>query len=135
MSERDDVIALVSRHLALWSVKDEDLRLREINDVYGADIEVIEPTELPLGLGRLGLHTHIGMLQKLLGDFTFELDGDVDTHHGWATYAWIQHPPYNGRTVTGREVIHVVDGRIVFLFMVIHDLEFPEPPTGVSSHA
>jgi hypothetical protein len=59
----------------------------------------------------------------------------VDTHHGWATYAWIQHPPYNGRTVTGREVIHVVDGRIVFLFMVIHDLELPEPPTGVSSQA
>jgi hypothetical protein len=75
------------------------------------------------------------MLQKLLGDFTFELDGDIDTHHGWATYAWIQHPPYNGQTVTGREVIHVVDGRIVFLFMVIHDLEFPEPPTGVSSQA
>src|ERR1700728_3055819 len=67
-------------------------------------------------------------LQKLLGDFTFEVDGDIDTHHGWATYAWVQHPPYNGRTVTGREVIRVVDGRVVFLFMVIHDLEFPEPP-------
>jgi hypothetical protein len=33
----------------------------------------------------------------------------------------------------GREVIRVVDGQIVFLFMVIHDLEFPEPPAGVSS--
>jgi hypothetical protein len=91
VSERDDVIALVSRHLALWSVKDEDLRLREINDVYGEEIEVIEPTGLPLGPGRLGLHKHIGMLQKLLGDFTFELDSDIDTHHGWATYAWIHH--------------------------------------------
>ena len=105
------MIAVVSRHLALWSVKDDDLRLGEINDVYGEEIEVIEPTGLPLGPGRLGLHKHIGLLQKLLGDFTFELDGDVDTHHGWATYAWIQHPPYNGRTVTGREVIHVVDGQ------------------------
>jgi hypothetical protein len=135
VSERDDVIAVVSRHLALWSVKDDDLRLSEINDVYGEEIEVIEPTGLPLGPGRLGLHKHIGMLQKLLGDYTFELDGDIDTHHGWATYAWIQHPPFNGRTVTGREVIQVVNGRIVFLFMVIHDLEFPEPPIGVSSQA
>jgi hypothetical protein len=133
VSERDDMIALVSRHLALWSVKDNDLRLSEINDVYGEEFELIEPTGLPLGPGRLGLHEHIGLLQKLLGDFTFEVDGDIDTHHGWATYAWVQRPPYNGRTVTGREVIHVVDGRIVFLFMVIHDLEFPEPPAGVSS--
>jgi hypothetical protein len=133
VSERDDIVAIVSRHLALWSVKDDDLRLSEINDVYGEELEVIEPTGLPLGPGRLGLHEHIGLLQKLLGDFTFEVDGDIDTHHGWATYAWVQRPPYNGRTVTGREVIHVVDGRIVFLFMVIHDLEFPEPPAGVSS--
>jgi hypothetical protein len=133
MSELDDMTAVVSRHLALWSVKDNDLRLREINDVYGEDIEVIEPTGLPLGPGRLGLHEHIGLVQKLLGDFTFEVDGDIETHHGWATYAWIQRPPYNGRTVTGREVIHVVDGRIVFLFMVIQNIEFSEPPDGVSS--
>src|ERR1700747_2292539 len=84
VSERDDMIALVSRHLALWSVKDDDLRLGEINDVYGEEIEVTEPPVLPLGPGRLGLHKHIGLLQKLLGDFTFELDGDIDTHHGWA---------------------------------------------------
>jgi hypothetical protein len=116
-------------------MKDDELRLSEINEVYGEEFELIEPTGLPLGPGRLGLHEHIGLLQKLLGDFTFEVDGDIDTHHGWATYAWVQHPPYNGRTVTGREVIHVVDGRIVFLFMVIHDLEFPEPPAGVASHA
>jgi hypothetical protein len=135
MSERDDIIALVSRHLALWSVKDDELRLSEINEVYGEEFELIEPTGLPLGPGRLGLHEHIGLLQKLLGDYTFEVDGDIDTHHGWATYAWVQRPPYNGRTVTGREVIHVVDGRIVFLFMVIHDLEFPEPPAGISSQA
>jgi hypothetical protein len=128
MSERDDMIAVVSRHLALWSVKDNDLRLSEINDVYGEEFELIEPTGLPLGPGRLGLHEHIGLLQKLLGDFTFEVDGDIDTHHGWATYAWVQRPPYNGRTVTGREVIHVLDGRITFLFMVIHDLEFSELP-------
>ena len=133
MSELDDMTALVSRHLALWSVKDNDFRLREINDVYGEEIEVIEPTGLPLGPGRLGLHEHIGLLQNLLGDFTFEVDGDIETHHGWATYAWIQRPPYNGRTVTGREVIHVVDGRIAFLFMVIENLEFSEPPDGVSS--
>jgi hypothetical protein len=133
MSELDDITAIVSRHLALWSVKDNDLRLREINDVYGEEIEVIEPTGLPLGPGRLGLHEHIGLLQKLLGDFTFEVDGEIETHHGWATYAWLQRPPYNGRTVTGREVIHVVDGRIVFLFMVIENLEFSEPPDGVSS--
>jgi hypothetical protein len=133
MSELDDMTTVVSRHLALWSVKDNDLRLREINDVYGEEIEVIEPTGLPLGPGRLGLHEHIGLLQKLLGDFTFEVDGDIETHHGWATYAWIQRPPYNGRTVTGREVIHVVDGRIVFLFMVIENLEFSEPPDGVSN--
>src|SRR5271156_242651 len=113
MSELDDMTAVVSRHLALWSVKDNNLRLREINDVYGEEIEVIEPTGLPLGPGRLGLHEHIGLVQKLLGDFTFEVDGDIETHHGWATYAWTQRPPYNGRTVTGREVIHVVDGRIV----------------------
>jgi hypothetical protein len=125
--------ALVSRHLALWSVKDNDLRLREINDVYGEEIEVIEPTGLPLGVGRGGLNEHIGLVQKLLGDFTFDVDGDIETHHGWATYAWIQRPPYNGRTVTGREVIHVVDGRIVLLFMVIQDLEFAEPLDGVSS--
>jgi hypothetical protein len=135
MSELDDMTAVVSRHLALWSVKDYDLRLREINDVYGEEIEVIEPTGLPLGPGRLGLHEHIGLLQNLLGDFTFEVDGDIETHHGWATYAWIQRPPYNGRTVTGREVIHVVDGRIVFLFMVIENLELSEPPDGVSSYA
>jgi hypothetical protein len=135
MSELDDMTALVSRHLALWSVKDNDLRLREINDVYGEEIEVVEPTGLPLGTGRVGLHEHIGLLQKLLGDFTFEVDGDIEAHHGWATYAWIQRPPYNGRTVTGREVIHVVDGRIVFLFMVINNLEFSEPPDGVSSSA
>ncbi len=133
MSELDDITAVVSRHLALWSVKDNDLRLREINDVYGEEIEVIEPTGLPLGPGRLGLHEHIGLLQKLLGDFTFEVDGEIETHHGWATYAWLQRPPYNGRTVTGREVIHVVDRRIVFLFMVIENLEFSEPPDGVSS--
>jgi hypothetical protein len=133
VSERDDMGAIVSRHLALWSVKDNDLRLSEINDVYGEEVEVLEPTGLPLGPGRLGLHEHIGLLQKLLGDFTFELDGDIDTHHGWATYAWIQYPPYNGRTVTGREVIHVVDERIVFLFMVIHDLELPERSAGGSS--
>jgi hypothetical protein len=135
MSELDDMTALVSRHLALWSVKDNDLRLREINDVYGEEIEVIEPTGLPLGTGRVGLNEHIGLVQKLLGDFTFEVDGDIEGHHGWATYAWIQRPPYNGRTVTGREVIHVVDGRIVFLFMVINNLEFSEPPDGVSSSA
>jgi hypothetical protein len=133
MSELDDMTALVSRHLALWSVKDNDLRLREINDVYGEEIEVIEPTGLPLGVGRGGLNEHIGLVQKLLGDFTFDVDGDIETHHGWATYAWIQRPPYNGRTVTGREVIHVVDGRIVLLFMVIQDLEFAEPLDGVSS--
>jgi hypothetical protein len=67
VSERGDMIAVVSRHLARWSVTDEDLRLGEINDVYGEEIEVIEPTGLPLGPGRLGLHKHIGMLQSYWG--------------------------------------------------------------------
>jgi hypothetical protein len=51
VSERDDMIAVVSRHLALWSVKDDDLRLGEINDVYGEEIEVIEPRDSLWALG------------------------------------------------------------------------------------
>ena len=133
MSERDDMIAVVSRHLALWSVKDDDLRLGEINDVYGEEIEVIAPTGLPLGLGGSDSISTTACCKSCWGTSPSNLTA-------------ISTPITVGPPMRGSSIRRITDGlsraaksstslmgKIVFLFMVIHDLEFPEPPTGVAS--
>jgi hypothetical protein len=57
----------------------------------------------------------------VFGVFSFTIGDKLDALHGYATYQWIQDRPYNGRIISGRDVLRVVDGRITLLFMVIDE--------------
>jgi hypothetical protein len=81
-----DLTATVGRYLDIWNETDADKRAAAIAEVFTPDAPYIDP--LAAVEGHEGIAAVIAGAQEQFKGLTFELLGDVDTHHNIARFRW-----------------------------------------------
>ncbi len=107
-----DVTELVKRYLATWNLTDAAARRAAVAEVWAENGVYTDP--LATVEGPEGFNAVIEGAQSQFPGFTFELLGDVDTHHNIARFQWALIPPGGGEAPVIGFDIAVVDeqGRI-----------------------
>ncbi|NHA08093.1 nuclear transport factor 2 family protein [Mucilaginibacter sp. HC2] len=109
---------LVQAHLQMWSELSHTKRLALANNIYAANIEVIDP-EVILN-GRAEVSDFIGSLLKQYPGFEFTIAKPIETHHNRAILSWQFGPRTKPDTITGQDIFTISDGYITSILVFVN---------------
>ena len=114
--------ALAIRHLGIWSQQDEAKRNVLLLQTYASDMEMVEPSLVLSGFGKLN-----EFLNSLLHEnpgFTFTLAKPVVAHHNLVCLYWHFGPASNSKAATGTDLFVVENGKVQKLYVFVDE---PQP--------
>jgi hypothetical protein len=106
----DDVTALVDRYFALWNTPDPALRHRLCDEVWTADALYADPRAD--ALGRAEIEAMMTGVHEVAPGVSFRRLGDVQTHHGFLSYAWEMSGPGGIAVGGGVSFAEIAQGRL-----------------------
>ena len=112
-----EIKQLVEAHLRIWTEPDHTKRLVLANEIYAANIEVIDP-EVILN-GRAEVSDFIGSLLKQYPGFEFSIAKPIETHHNRAILSWQFGPKAKPDTITGQDIFTITDGQITSFLVFV----------------
>jgi hypothetical protein len=110
-------INLVKAHLQMWSEPSHTKRLVLANEIYAANIEVIDP-EVILN-GRIEVSDFIGNLLNQYPGFQFTIAKPIETHHNRAILSWQFGPTTKPDTITGQDIFTISEGYIASFLVFV----------------
>ncbi|WP_431241436.1 nuclear transport factor 2 family protein [Flavobacterium sp. P21] len=114
--EKNEIL-LVEKHLAIWSERNEQLRIADIEKVYAPDLDIIDPHFVAHGHGELnGL---IENVQKMFPLYQFTLRKPIEHHHNVARLYWQLGSKDKSDVETGMDIITLENGLIKTLIVFI----------------
>jgi hypothetical protein len=106
-----DLDQLIARYVATWNDTDAAHRLAEIQAVWEADGQYVDPINDVRGAEQL--NDAIGGFQTQFPGVVFRLVGPIDAHHAHARFNWAFGPEGGDPIVTGTDVlVHTANGRL-----------------------
>ncbi len=112
-----DVETLVDRHLATWSEEDADRRRAAYDEVYAADVRLVEPSGE--GRGHEAVEAAISGLQGGVPGGVLAVDGQVGHHHDAVNYRWTLALPNGQLAARGSDVLLLEGERIATAYVFI----------------
>lgn len=107
---RDRAIALVKKHLKLWSERNSGIRKLELPKVYCEDVRVLDPlVELN---SLVEMNEFIDSLLLKFKDFKFTVLKPIDSHNNIARLSWGFGSELNPLEITGQDFFVFEDGKI-----------------------
>ena len=108
MSDFDNV---VERYLAAWNETDPAARRAAIDDLFAADVRLVDP--IAAVEGRAGLDALMTAAQEQFAGLVFTAGGPVDAHHDQGRFTWHLGPAGGDPVVIGFDVAELdQDGKI-----------------------
>ncbi len=111
-----DLTTTVTQYLALWNEADADKRAAGIAELFTAEAPYIDP--LAAVEGQEGVGAVIAGAREQFKGLSFELLGDVDTHHNVARFRWglVTEPGAEPIAIGFDVVVAGDDGRIAGVY-------------------
>jgi len=116
-----NAITLLEKHLAIWSERDEQIRNRNIAEVYAPGIEIIDPHFVLNGYSQL--NSLIEDLHKKFPDYKFTMKKPVEHHNNVARLYWQLGSESKPDVETGMDVVTIENGLIKTLIVFIDPQE------------
>lgn len=107
-----------SNLLRVFGEHDVDRRIEAIRELYAEDAVLNEPHAAAAGHRAIS-DAVSALLASLPPDFVFSAAGAAVGHHGVGRLNWRAGPPNGPVAVTGTDVAHVENGRIVSLHVFL----------------
>ena len=109
---------LVKAHLQMWGEPDHHKRLALANDIYTANIQVIDPEVILNGLAEV--NNFIDSLLKQHPGFKFTTTKPIEAHHNTAILSWQFGPASKPDTITGYDIFTIAEDKIIFLLVFVN---------------
>jgi hypothetical protein len=107
-----DLTTTVNQYLATWNEADADKRGAAIAELFAPDAPYIDP--LAAVAGHDGVAAVIAGAREQFKGLSFELLGDVDTHHNVARFRWgLVTEPGTEPIAIGFDVMVTVDDGLI----------------------
>src|SRR5690242_8819676 len=102
-----DLATTIDAHLAAYGEPDAATRADLVRRIWSADGQLLDP---PIeGAGHDGIAALGDIVQAHYAGHTFRRTSAVDTHHGFARYAWDLVAPDGSVAISGLDVAEVGD--------------------------
>lgn len=108
--------ALIAKHLEVWNEKDETKRLSLLNQIYAANIEMVDRNFIAVGNNEI--NSFIIGLQQKNPDFKFTAKS-VETNHNVARLYWQFGSKAKPDTVTGMDLFVIENGKVQKLYVFV----------------
>jgi len=113
----EEISSLVERHLLLWNEQDADKRKTILNDIYAADIEMVDRHFI--AVGREEVEGFIVGLHQKNPDFRFSHAKPINIHHNIARMFWQVGNEAKPDAVTGMDLFVIENGKVQKLYVFV----------------
>ena len=105
-----DTTTLIDTYLSAYGETDADRRLVLIRQSFAADGSLTDPPFA--ATGHEELHGAFAAVQSQFPGHRFRRASGIDEHHGVARYRWDLVAPDGAVTLSGMDIVTIVDGNI-----------------------